>query len=66
MLVVDIFERSQPFPILTHLFRGRTQQQAEGYFRSHMTTDRFLSDCVTHGRWKDVECRAEKRWETSR
>lgn len=61
-LVVDIYE-SKPYPVVQHVFRGETQDEAAGYFDSHMETDEFMRGCVENKRWKDVECRAEMRWE---
>jgi hypothetical protein len=61
-LVVDIFEPDADFPIVRHVFAGRTKEEAQGYFDAHMTTDSFMSGCVTKARWRDVDCEAFARW----
>lgn len=61
-LVVDIFEPGTEYPVVRHVFAGRTKEEAEGYFKAHMTTDAFLRGCADHGRWSDVECEATARW----
>lgn len=57
---VDIYERAagSAYPVVTHIFYGRTQEEANGYYRAHMQTDEFLRGCVQKGRWKRVACRA--------
>jgi hypothetical protein len=61
-LVIDIYE-SQTYPVVQHVFYGRTQAEAQGYYESHLKTDEFLRGCVERGRWRQVGCRAEMRWE---
>lgn len=57
-LVVKIFEPSvsEDFPVVTHIFSGRSAEEAERYLEAHMETDEFLRDCVTEGRFGDLEC----------
>jgi len=43
---VDIFEPStKGFPVVTHLFNGRSKEEAWHYHESHRKSDRFLKDC---------------------
>lgn len=65
-LIVDIYEpkgAGMDYPILTHIFRGTTKVEAQGYCKAHMTTDSFFRDCMESGRWKDVMCRARIYWQ---
>lgn len=63
-LVVDIYEAEIPdYPVVTHVFNGKTKKEAIGYFKAHLTTDEFLRGCVNKGRWKTLDCRATAHWE---
>jgi len=57
-LVVDIFEMSvgYEYPVVRHVFTGRTADEARGYFQAHLETDEFMRDCVERRRWRDVVC----------
>lgn len=57
-VVVDIFEPSvgYSYPVVRHVFPGKTEEEARGYFEAHMTTDAFMRDCVREGRWSDIKC----------
>jgi len=62
-LVVDIRESKNLFPIVTHVFRGRTKQEARHYFESHLSSDKFMRDCVQKGVFAgSVQCRTTVRW----
>lgn len=63
-LVVDIYEPSvgYDYPVLRHVFPGKTKAEAYGTFRAHMTTDAFLRDCIERAQWETVKCDAEARW----
>ena len=47
-IVVDIYER-EIYPIVTHIFRGKTMSEAKSYFKAHMKTDSFLRSAVNTG-----------------
>ena len=57
---VDITEAAtdHAYPVVTHLFHGRTPREALRYFAAHCKTDAFLRGCVERGRWSTVRCRA--------
>jgi hypothetical protein len=58
---VDIFEAATryAYPVVTHLFTGRTPQEARGYHEAHRKTDSFLRQCEDRGMFgQDVRCRA--------
>lgn len=57
--VVDIYG-SKSYPMLTHIFHGRTKAEALEMYRRHLKADRFLHGCV-HG--TEIGCEAEARWE---
>ena len=58
---VDIYEAATgyQYPVVTHLFHGKTKSEAERYHDSHRTSDAFLRSCEDTGRFRDtVTCRA--------
>lgn len=68
-LYVDIFEPAGAgvgYPVVRHVFYGKTKGEAEGYFKSHMGTDTFLKGCVDRGRFETFDCIAEWRWRRMR
>jgi hypothetical protein len=48
-IVIETFEPSNPFPIVTHTFQGRNAAQAEAFVRAHEASDRFFRECGTTG-----------------
>lgn len=62
-LHVKIYETGTPYPVVEHIFRGRTREEAAGYFDSHMEADDFLYDCVEKRRFKSIVCRSVFTWE---
>ena len=63
VVVHSIFEEASAYayPIVVHQFYGRTQEEAEGYFRAHKRTDEFLRGCDDKGKWKMVTCKSVKQ-----
>jgi hypothetical protein len=64
-LAVEIFEpggAGMGYPVVTHVFKGRTQKEARGYYDAHMGTDSFLRDCVKSGKFGTFKCRTFYRW----
>lgn len=61
-LVHEIYEGEMPYPVVTHVFEGKTRDEAEGYFKSHMKTDEFLAAMEKDGQWKNVKGRTKKSW----
>lgn len=63
-LVVDITEGAtkHKYPVVRHIFVGKTRKEAQGYYDSHMKTDEFMRDCVKDDKWKDVECKHTLSW----
>lgn len=55
-VVVDIYEREM-YPIVTHIFRGKTMSEAKSYFKAHMKTDSFLRAAVNTGYYKGMRVR---------
>ena len=64
-LIVDIYEEgTTAYPVVTHIFNGRTQQEAEGYYEAHLRADAFLRGCAVGGHYEHAfSCYAVKRWE---
>lgn len=45
------------YPVVEHIFSGRSWKEAEGYFASHRKSDAFFNDCIACGCFAgDVEC----------
>jgi len=58
---VDIYEEASDYayPIVTHLFQGRTREEAKGYHEAHRRSDSFLRQCEDRGMFQGgVRCRA--------
>lgn len=63
---VDIFEpegAGTDYPVVRHSFYGKTKEEAQGYYESHLKTDDFLKDCVDSNKWEQVKCTTETHWE---
>jgi len=52
---IDTYETGD-FPILSHVFRGRTRAEAWRYVAAHMKTDAFFRGCAA-GHFADFACR---------
>ena len=50
---VDIYERDV-YPVVSHIFYGKTAKEAYGYFQAHMKTDEFLRAAVLYQRYKGM------------
>jgi len=57
-LIHDIYEEDtgSAYPIVRHIFYGKTRDEVRHYLQSHMKTDSFLRGCERNGRWTDVKC----------
>jgi hypothetical protein len=61
---VDIFEEATryAYPVVTHLFHGKTRAEARRYHASHRAADRFLRACEDSGVFeKKVKCKVRIR-----
>lgn len=63
--VVNTYEKEvgDAYPIVQHVFLGKTKEEALGYFNAHLGTDEFLRGCVEQRRWHQVECWTETSWQ---
>ena len=65
--VVDTYEATHTYPIVTHRFSGDTRREALRYYQAHLQTDAFLRACVQRGRFgtgaNAFPCRTTSRWE---
>lgn len=59
-IVVDIYENGM-YPVVTHIFRGKTIQEARDYFQAHMKTDSFLRSAVNTGYYKGMRTPVEMK-----
>lgn len=48
-IVVETFEPGNTFPILIHVFQGKTSREAEAYVKAHEKSDVFFWECGTKG-----------------
>lgn len=62
-IVQYIYEGTETEPTLMHVFLGETREQAEGVYAAHMTTDSFMRNCVTAGRFRDFACHVANQTE---
>lgn len=53
---VDIYENGL-YPVVSHIFYGRTLREAHGYFHAHMRTDEFLRDAINKQEWNGIPLR---------
>lgn len=53
-LVVEIYESGRNYPAVVHVFVGKTEQEARGYYDAHLKYDKFLRDSVKLGRFGDM------------
>jgi hypothetical protein len=56
---VEIFESGSKYPAVSHIFYGETDEEAEGYLKSHMKTDSFLRAAVHTRRYKGMKLKVE-------
>jgi hypothetical protein len=61
-LIHKIWEGDTRYPAVTHIFTGTTREEAQGYFDSHMKTDKFLAAMETKKRWKSIVGRVKQTW----
>ena len=59
-LTVDTYE-SEVYPVVQHVFVGKTREEAQGYYDAHLKTDKFLAGCA-NGKFGDITCRNEMTW----
>jgi len=55
---IDIYENTM-YPVVSHIFYGKTLKEAKGYITAHMGTDSFLRDAVKTGYWKGMRVQVE-------
>lgn len=70
-ITVKIYEAatSYAYPVVTHVFSGRTRKEAREYHAAHRKSDSFLRGCEDRGRFGEgVKCRAivTERWKSRR
>lgn len=61
---IDIFEAATryAYPVVTHIFKGKTKEEAEHYHEAHRRADAFLRACEDRGVFGGkVKCRAKRR-----
>ena len=50
---VDIYERDQ-YPVVSHIFYGKTLKEANEYFQAHMKTDVFLRSAILYQKYQGI------------
>ena len=66
-VTVKIYEEATAYayPVVTHVFSGKTRKEAWGYHDAHRKSDSFLRGCEDKGRFGErVKCHAvvTERW----
>ena len=62
--VHEIYEGDDAeYPVVIHIFTGKTREEAKGYFDSHMKTDAFMAGMENDGKWEDIEGHVKKKWQ---
>lgn len=64
-IVSRIYEGGATYPIVIHIFYGKTPAEAQRYFQAHLKSDSFFRGCTTNQRFSDFTCRQEQtseRW----
>lgn len=62
-IVSRIYEGTDRYPVVVHVFYGRTRDIAERVFKAHQQTDSFLRGCMQGG-FKKINCHEEHETET--
>lgn len=50
---VDIYENDK-YPVVTHIFYGKSSREAYDYFQAHMETDKFLKAAVLYRKFQGM------------
>lgn len=61
-MVHEIYEGDTPYPVVVHTFTGKTREEAKGYFKSHMETDKFMRSMEKSGKFGDIKGRTKTTW----
>jgi hypothetical protein len=62
-LHVQIFEQAVPgYPVVEHIFFGKTQQEAQHVANAHAKADKFFAGCTQKGDYQGITCRYESFW----
>lgn len=54
--IVQTYEEGNPVPVLTHVFHGKSPEQAKAFYRAHLKSDAFMRDCKK-GHFANFRCR---------
>jgi len=67
-LSVDIFEESigEEYPVVTHVFYGKTKKEVLQYYKAHLKTDSFFRGCLESNNYKGIRCWSRTGWIKSR
>lgn len=55
---IDIYENTM-YPVVSHIFYGKTLKEAKSYVTAHMGTDSFLREAVKTGYYKGMQLQVE-------
>lgn len=59
---IDVYDEQVPYPIVRHIFMGQTQQEAQSYYRMHLSNDSFLQGCLDGGEFNGHTFRCAAEW----
>lgn len=54
------------YPVVEHVFYGKTKDEAQGYCRAHLGTDTFFRGCVEDNKFDGIDCWHDSYWERVR
>jgi hypothetical protein len=60
-VIASTYEESvgSAYPVVRHIFYGKTKDEALGYFNAHLQTDKFLASCTENESFGAIACRTE-------
>ncbi len=63
-LVVEAFGEDKPYPVLTHTFRGDTEEETLALYELHLSADAMLSGCERRNHYLNFDCTTVARWDS--
>jgi len=55
-VIADVFDPSvgYDYPVVRHIFAGKTVEEARGHFDAHLDADPFLRECLERNEYDDA------------
>ena len=55
-ITIDTFEGDMKYPVVSHVFTGKTTEEAQNYVTAHYKSDNFFRECEK-GKFEGFVCR---------